>query len=130
MIALNFDTAYNCVHAVFPSMVKQGGGRIVLVGARPALQAHAGKGMVAYALSKSLIFKLAELINADGKDKNVVCSVIVPSTIDTPANRKAMPDASFNDWVTPEQIANTVAFLVSDDGISLREPVLKLYGNA
>ncbi len=130
MITLNFDTAYNVVQAVFPLMVKQGGGRIVLVGARPALLASAGKAMIAYALSKSLVFKLSELINAEGKDKNIVCTVIVPSTIDTPANRKAMPDASFSDWVTPAQIAESVAFLLSEAGNPLREPILKLYGNA
>jgi NAD(P)-dependent dehydrogenase (short-subunit alcohol dehydrogenase family) len=130
MISLNFETTYLVAQNVFSSMVNQGGGRIVMVGARPALQAQAGKSMVAYALSKSLIFKLAELINAEGRDKNIVCSVIVPSTIDTPVNRKAMPDANFNDWVTPAKIAECIAFLVADSGNPLREPILKLYGNA
>lgn len=130
MLTINFDTAYNIIHAIFPLMMKQGGGRIILVGARPALQAEHGKAMVAYALSKSLIFQLAELVNAEGKDKQVVCSVIVPGTIDTSVNRAAMPNANFNEWVKPETIAETVAFLISDAGSVLREPVLKLYGNA
>jgi NAD(P)-dependent dehydrogenase (short-subunit alcohol dehydrogenase family) len=130
MMTLNFDTTYNVVQSIFSLMVNQGGGRIVLIGARPALHAEAGKSMVAYALSKSLVFKLAELINAEGKDKNVVCSVIVPSTLDTPANRKAMPDANFNDWIAPTKIAECIAFLIAESGTPLREPILKLYGNA
>jgi NAD(P)-dependent dehydrogenase (short-subunit alcohol dehydrogenase family) len=131
MFALNFDTAYFVARPVFLQMQKQpGGGRIVLVGSRPSLDAKAGKNMVAYALSKSLLFKLAEYLNAEGSAHNIVTSVIVPSTIDTPENRKSMPNADFNKWVKPEDIAKHLAHLCSPGGSSLREPILKLYGDA
>ena len=131
MINLNFESTFFTCRPLFNHMLSQtGGGRLILVGARPALQPHDGKNMVAYALSKSLIFKLAELLNAEGASKNVVTSVIVPSTLDTPANRSAMPAANFTDWVKPEEIAGTMIELCSEKTKSLRDPVLKFYGNA
>ena len=130
MYSLNFETAYFIARPVFLKMTETGGGRIVFVGSRPSLEATAGKNVLAYALSKSLLFKLSEYLNAEGKDKNVVTSVIVPSTIDTPENRKSMPDADFKKWVKPEEIAAAMAYLCSSDGSVLRQPVLKLYGNA
>lgn len=130
MFKLNFETAYYVVRPLFSKMKRQNTGRIVLIGARPALSASDGKNLIAYALSKSLLFKLAEFLNADGAAANVITSVIVPSTIDTPPNRKAMPDKNFADWVTPGEIAEAIAFLCSADNKSLREPVLKMYGNS
>jgi NAD(P)-dependent dehydrogenase (short-subunit alcohol dehydrogenase family) len=130
MFALNFETAYYVARPAFEHMKARKSGQIVLVGARPALLAKDGKNMVAYALSKSLLFKLAELLNAEGSSSNVITSVIVPSTIDTPANRESMPDKNFSDWVTPSEIASAIAFLCSGENKSLREPVLKMYGNS
>lgn len=131
MYTLNFETAYFLARAVFLQMEKQSkGGSIILVGARPALDANIGKDMVSYALSKKLIFHLSELLNAEGKKKNITSTVIVPSIIDTPPNRKAMPDANFLEWVTPEQIAGVVAFICSEVGKVLRESVIKIYNKA
>jgi NAD(P)-dependent dehydrogenase (short-subunit alcohol dehydrogenase family) len=130
MIELNFNTAYFMARPIFNQMVLQEKGRIVFVGARPALQAQEGKQTVAYALSKTLIFKLSEILNAEAGEKNIVSSVIVPSTIDTPANRKANPTANFLNWVAPQEIANAIYFLASDAGRTLRETVLKLYSNS
>ncbi|HYG20790.1 MAG TPA: SDR family NAD(P)-dependent oxidoreductase [Ohtaekwangia sp.] len=127
MWSSNFETAYYITRPLFEHMLSQNGGRIVFVGARPALQPADGKKSLAYALSKSLLFNLAEILNAEGAEKNVVTAVIVPSTIDTPQNRAAMPKADFSRWVKPEDIANVLAFAVSSDGI-LREPVFKVYG--
>ncbi|MDX2049362.1 MAG: SDR family NAD(P)-dependent oxidoreductase, partial [Chitinophagaceae bacterium] len=90
---LNFETAYNVARPVFVQMMKQNSGRIFIIGSRPGLDAKNGKGMVAYGLAKSLVFRLAGLMNDEAKGHNVVTSVVVPSTIDTPQNRKAMPDA-------------------------------------
>ncbi len=129
MIDLNFYTAYFIARAVFQQMMKQGKGRIIFVGARPALDAQQGKNTLAYSLSKSMIFKLAELLNAEAKGNNVTATVIVPSTIDTPLNRQSMPDAHFEDWVTAEEIADTVHFVVSDSARAWREPIIKLYNN-
>ena len=131
MYSQNFKTAYFAARPIFSQMVKQSsGGRIILIGARPALLAKDGKSSLAYALSKSLIFKLADFLNAEGSSKNVLCSVIVPSTIDTPVNRTTMPAADFSSWVKPEAIAEVMAFAASDTAGALRDTVLKVYGRA
>jgi NAD(P)-dependent dehydrogenase (short-subunit alcohol dehydrogenase family) len=127
---LNFETAYNIIRPVFMQMMKQKAGRIFLVGAKPGMEAISSKGMTAYGLTKSLIFRLAELINEEAKGTNVVTSVVVPGTIDTPANRKSMPDASFENWVKPDVIASVISYYCSDEAAALREPVIKIYGNS
>ena len=127
---LNFETAYNTARPVFIQMLKQNSGRIFLIGSRPGLDAKSGKGMVAYGLSKSLIFRLAELMNGEAKGKNVVTSVVVPSTIDTPQNRKSMPDADPSKWVKAEDIANVIYFYCTEEAAVLREPLIKVYNNA
>ena len=127
---LNFETAYNVARPVFVQMMKQGAGRIFLVGSRPGLDMSNANGMVAYGLGKSLIFRLAELMNAEAKGTNVVTSVIVPSTIDTPQNRQSMPDADFTKWVTPESIAAIIFFHTTVAAAALRDPVVKMYNKA
>jgi NAD(P)-dependent dehydrogenase (short-subunit alcohol dehydrogenase family) len=130
MIAINFETAFNVSRALFGHMMDRGKGRIVFMGARPALEPSAGRQMVAYALSKSLLFRLAEILNADAKGKDVVTSVVVPSTIDTSANRRDMADADFSKWVKPEQLAEIFYFICSNVAAPLRDPVWKVYNNA
>lgn len=130
MYSLNFETAYFMAKALLPVFSRRGGGHIILVGARPALRPDQGINAVAYALSKKLVFYLAELINAYGQEKNISASVIVPSTIDTPANREALPQADFSKWVRPEAIADAILFLLSDSGRQIREGVIKLYNEA
>jgi NAD(P)-dependent dehydrogenase (short-subunit alcohol dehydrogenase family) len=127
---LNFETAYNVARPVFNQMMKQESGRIFMIGSRPGSDMHSSKGMVAYGMGKSLIFRLAELMNDEAKGHDVVTSVIVPSTIDTPQNRKSMPDADFNKWVKPEAIADVIYFYCSSEAAVLREPVIKVYGNS
>jgi len=127
---LNFETAYNVARPVYTQMMKQGNGRIFLIGSRPGSDMKNSKGMVAYGLGKSLIFGLAELMNEEAKGTNVVTSVVVPSTIDTPQNRKSMPTADFSKWVTPEAIADVIYFYCSNEGAVLREPVIKVYGGS
>ena len=129
-ISLNFDTAYHAARPLFQHMIGKNNGKIVFVGARPALQASAGKNLIAYGLSKSLLFKLAEYLNAEAKGKNVTVSVVVPSTIDTEPNRKSMPDADPGKWVKPEALAEVLEFMISDKAGVLRETVLKVYNNA
>jgi NAD(P)-dependent dehydrogenase (short-subunit alcohol dehydrogenase family) len=128
-IALNFETAYHLSRQLFIRM-EDGGGHLIFVGTRPAFTPSEGKNLVAYSLAKSLLFRLAEIINADGKDKNIRASVIVPGTIDTPANREAMPDADHSKWVPRTDIAEALTYLVSEPGGSLRETVLKLYNES
>jgi len=129
-ISLNFDTAFHVGQPVFAHMMENEKGRIVFIGSRPALQAGAGKGTIAYGLSKSLLFKLAEYMNAEAKGKNVVTTVIAPSTLDTALNRKSMPDANPDDWVKPSALADVLEFVVSERSAALRETVLKVYNNA
>lgn len=128
--SLNFETAYFLARPLVQHMQQNGYGRLVFIGARPALNAAQGKDLIAYGLSKSLLFKLAEYINEDNKGKNIVASVVVPSTIDTALNRKGMPDANPDNWVKPEQLADVLEFICSDKGMPVREAVYKVYNNA
>jgi NAD(P)-dependent dehydrogenase (short-subunit alcohol dehydrogenase family) len=131
MFSLNFDTAYFVARPLFQQMIKQeAGGRIIFVGARPALRPKDANKSLAYALSKSLIFKLAESLNAAGSDKNVTTSVVVPSTIDTPVNRQAMPNADFKAWVKAEDIAAAMVQLCSSETAAWRETVVKIYNRS
>jgi NAD(P)-dependent dehydrogenase (short-subunit alcohol dehydrogenase family) len=130
MMATNFETAYFFARPLFKHMMEQGYGRIAFMGARPALRPEQGKSAIAYALSKSLLFELAQILNAEAKGKNVVASVVAPSTIDTTINRQSMPDADPNNWVKPADIAALLEFICSKEGDALREPVYKIYNNA
>jgi len=129
-IALNFETAFHITRPLFTHMKENKRGRIVFIGARPGILPAQAKNMVAYGLAKSLIFRLADLMNDEAKGTNVVVSVIVPSTIDTPQNRKSMPGADPNKWVKAEAIADVIYFYCSDEAIVLREPVIKIYNNS
>lgn len=129
-VALNFSTAYHVARPLFSKMYEAGQGRMVFIGARPALEPDQGKNMLAYGLSKSMLFKLAEYLNAAAKGKDIAVSVVAPSTIDTPANRAAMPDADPGKWVSREKLAATLLFLFSDAASIIREPVVKVYNNA
>jgi NAD(P)-dependent dehydrogenase (short-subunit alcohol dehydrogenase family) len=126
-LQLNVETAYNIARPVFTQMLKQGSGRIFLVGSRPGSDMTKSKGMVAYGMSKSLLFRLAELMNDEAKSTDVVTTVVVPSTIDTIQNRKQMPDSDYKKWVKPEAIAAIILEYCSPLASVIREPVLKLY---
>jgi NAD(P)-dependent dehydrogenase (short-subunit alcohol dehydrogenase family) len=130
MFSLNFETAYFMTRPLLLHMQQNNAGRLIFIGARPALVAAQGKDLLAYALTKSLLFKLAEFINEENKGKNITAAVVVPSTIDTALNRKSMPDADPANWVTPEALSEVMEFIVSDKGSVLRETVLKVYNNA
>ena len=127
---LNFQTVYNIARPVFSQMLKQGHGRIFFIGSKAGLSAEFGKGVVAYGLTKSLLFRLAELMNDEAKGKNVVISVVVPSTIDTPQNREGMPHAHFENWVKAESIANIIYWHCTEEASAIRQPVIKIYNNA
>jgi NAD(P)-dependent dehydrogenase (short-subunit alcohol dehydrogenase family) len=129
-LQLNVETAYNIARPVFLQMLKQGSGRIFLIGSRPGSDMAKSKGMVAYGMSKSLLFRLAELLNEEAKSLDIITTVLVPSTIDTVENRKAMPDADFNKWVKPEAIANVILEYCGPLASVIREPVIKLYNRS
>jgi NAD(P)-dependent dehydrogenase (short-subunit alcohol dehydrogenase family) len=127
---LNFEITYHIARPVFTQMMKQNSGRIFFIGSRPGLQACHSVGMTAYGLAKSLVVRLAELMNLEAKGHNVVTNVVVPSTIDTPQNRSAMPDADFGNWVKAEDIANVIYYHCTDEAHALRETVIKVYNNS
>jgi len=126
----NFKTAWNVVQPLMDHFKKKGKGQFVLMGSRPGLNPEAGKHSVAYALSKSLLFSLSEIINADAKGTEITSSVVVPSTIDTEPNRTSMPDADFSKWVSAEDVAKTISFILSPVGHQMRQAVYKIYNKA
>lgn len=129
-VSLNFKTAYQVARPLFMHMLEKGNGRLVFIGARPALEAASGKNLLAYGLSKSLLFKLAEYLNEEAKGKNVTATVVAPSTLDTPMNRLSMPDVDPAIWVKPDALAGILEFIISEAGAPLRESVYKVYNNA
>ena len=130
MYKLNFVTAFNVVKPLMQYFEKQSNGQFIFIGSRPTLHAEEGKNLFAYSLSKGLIFSMADLINAQGKKHHITATVVVPSTIDTPQNRNAMPDAKHDNWISPNAIGKAVAFILSDTGKTLREPIFKLYNKS
>ena len=111
MMNLNARTVLNMTRAAVPGMVARGSGKVVNIGARAALRGAAAMG--AYVASKSVVIRLTETLADELKAKGINVNCILPSIIDTPANRADMPKASFSDWVPPQHIANVVLFLAS-----------------
>jgi NAD(P)-dependent dehydrogenase (short-subunit alcohol dehydrogenase family) len=110
---VNLRSAVSTSRAALPHLTKRGGGRIVNIGAGAAA-AKAAAGMGAYTASKAGVAKLTEALAAEVKDRGITVNAILPSTIDTPANRADMPKADFSRWVAPKSIADTIVFLLSD----------------
>lgn len=126
---LNFETAYNISQPIFNIMCAQNYGRIFFISSKAGIEVKQAKGITAYALSKSLLFRLSELMNTEANGKNVVSTVIVPSIIDTPQNRQSMPNADFSQWVTPESIASIIHFYTTSNADNVREPIVKIYNS-
>jgi len=112
MYTLNVKTALHACHAALPLLKARGAGRIVNIGAGAA--ARAGLGMGAYAASKAGVLRLTEALAEECKDLRINVNCVLPSIIDTPANRREMPEADFSRWVAPDAIADVVAFLLGD----------------
>ena len=131
MINLNFHTAFNLVKPAIKKMSEQEtGGQIIFIGSRPAINPQEGKNVIAYSLSKSMLFSFAEILNARYQKQNIQTTVIVPSIVDTQANRNAMPEENFDNWVKTVEIADTIAFIISEAGKKLRGTNFHLYGKA
>jgi NAD(P)-dependent dehydrogenase (short-subunit alcohol dehydrogenase family) len=125
MYALNVHTALNASRSAIPHLVASGAGRIVNVGAMGALQAGAGMG--AYAASKAGVHRLTEALAAEWKGQ-ITVNAVLPSIIDTAANRASMPNADFGKWVTPEELANVILFLASDAASAVTGALLPVSG--
>jgi NAD(P)-dependent dehydrogenase (short-subunit alcohol dehydrogenase family) len=126
MLLLNLRSGYVLARAAVPVMLKQGHGAIVNVASRSAL-AH-GPGESAYAASKAAAVALIDSLAADLKGTGVRANSILPSIIDTEANRKAMPRADFSKWPKPEEIARVVLFLCGDDAKLIHGAAVPVYG--
>lgn len=107
-LSINVDTAYNVARPVLESMKKTGKGTLFFIGSMAGYAAPDNKGVVAYGLAKSLLFRLSELINLETAGTAIKSFVVVPTIIDTPQNRAAMPDADFTKWQSPASIAATI----------------------
>ena len=125
MYALNVLTALNASRAAIPHLAASGAGRIVNVGAMGALQA--GSGMGAYAASKAGVHRLTEALAAEWKGK-ITVNAVLPSTIDTAANRASMPKADFTKWVTARELAEVMLFLVSNASSGVTGALLPVSG--
>ena len=125
MFALNVMTARNASHAALPHLAKSGAGRIINVGAMGALQA--GSGMGPYAASKAGVHRLTEALANEWKGK-VTVNAVLPSTIDTPANRASMPKADFAKWVAPQELAEVILFLASDAASAVTGALIPVNG--
>ncbi len=125
MYALNVLTALNASQSAIPHLVASGAGRIVNVGAMGALQAGAGMGP--YAASKAGVHRLTETLAAEFKGK-ITVNAVLPSTIDTPTNRRDMPKADFAKWVRPQELAEVILFLVSDAASAVTGALLPVSG--
>jgi len=125
MYALNVMTALNASRAAIPHLVASGSGRIINIGAMGALQA--GNGMGAYAASKAGVHRLTEALAAELKGK-VTVNAVLPSIIDTAANRADMPKADFAKWVRPQELADVILFLASDAASAVTGALLPVAG--
>jgi len=130
MLALNLRSAFLLSRAVLPLMLESGWGRIVHVSSKAAVAPRAKQA--AYAVAKMGLITLTEVIAAEVRSQSrgsgVTANVILPSIIDTPANRKMMPKADPRKWVPPERIAATMRFLCSDDAASINGARIPIYG--
>jgi len=126
MMNLNLKTAFLVSKHVVEQMVKQGSGKVIHVAARLALKGIGGNS--AYGASKSGLIRFVESLSDEVKDKNINVNCIMPSIIDTDANRKDMPSADFSKWVKPSEIARVVLFLASEDSRPIHGAAIPVYG--
>lgn len=128
MVAVNVRPLFLLARAAMPVLASAGGGAFVGVSARVALEPRGGDA--AYAASKAAVLGLIRSLAVEYRDLGVRANAIVPSTIDTPANREAMPRSDHSRWVAPEEIARVVRFLVSEDSAPTSGAAIPVYGRA
>jgi NAD(P)-dependent dehydrogenase (short-subunit alcohol dehydrogenase family) len=126
MFEMNVNSAFHIFRAVIPHMRKAGGGRVVAIGSRAAEEPGAGVG--AYSASKAAVVSLVRTVAAESKDAGITANVILPGTMDTPANRKAMPGADTSQWVQTASVASLIVWLVSDAGKDVIGATIPVYG--
>jgi NAD(P)-dependent dehydrogenase (short-subunit alcohol dehydrogenase family) len=128
LLQLNLTPAFLLARAAIPRLMQRGGGAFVCVSARTALRPYPGGG--AYSVAKASVLALVNALDVEYRKEGVRCNAILPSVIDTPANREAQPDADHSNWVQPEEIAKVVRFLVSGDSAPTSGGAVPVYGRA
>jgi NAD(P)-dependent dehydrogenase (short-subunit alcohol dehydrogenase family) len=128
LLRLNLAPAFNLAHAAMPRLLERGGGAFIAVSARAALRPFAGAA--AYVTAKAAVLAFVQALDADYRSQGVRANAILPSVIDTPANRADQPDADHSKWVQPAEIARVVRFLVSGDAAVTSGAAVPVYGRA
>ena len=126
MVELNAETLINTAQATVPGMIENGAGKIITIGANAARQGMAD--MSAYIVAKSAVMRLSESMSAELRTKGINVNCVMPSIIDTPENRAAMPDADPANWVSPEKLANVILFLCSEEASAVHGACVPVVG--
>jgi NAD(P)-dependent dehydrogenase (short-subunit alcohol dehydrogenase family) len=126
MLNINFRSTFLACRAVLPLMLAQQSGKIVNVGAKAGLQA--GRKSTAYAVAKAGVLRLTEALSAEVREQGINVNAVIPSTIDTPANRAAQPNADYSKWARPEDLAAVIVFLASDAAAAMHGAAVAVYG--
>jgi NAD(P)-dependent dehydrogenase (short-subunit alcohol dehydrogenase family) len=126
MMDINLNAAFYVLRAVVPIMRAADYGRIIAIGSRQAVQPAANVG--AYSASKAALVSLLQTVALENKDKNIRANVILPGTMDTAANRAAMPKASFDKWVKTSHVADVVVMLTGEAGTEITGAAIPMYG--
>ncbi len=126
MFDLNLNSVFHILRAAIPPLRNTGNGRIIAIGSRAALEPGAGVG--AYSASKAAMVSLVRTVALENKDAGLTANVILPGTMDTPANRKAIPNADVSKWVQPASVAELVVWLASEAGKDVNGSVIPVYG--
>jgi len=126
MFDMNLNSAFHMLRAVIPHMRKAGSGRIIAIGSRAA--EAPGPTVGAYSASKAALVSLIRTVALENKDAGITANVILPGTMDTPANRKAMPGADTSTWVQPASVASLIVWLAGDAGKDVTGAAIPVYG--
>lgn len=128
MFDMNVNAAFHMLRAVLPPMRKAGAGRIIAIGSRAAESPGATVG--AYSASKAALVSLIRTVAVENKDAGITANVILPGTMDTPANRKAMPGVDVSQWVQPTSVASLIVWLAGDTGKDVTGAAIPVYGRS
>ncbi len=126
MLDLNLNSAFHIIRAVLPELRSASGGRIVAIGSRVVLEPAAN--VAAYEVSKTALAALIKAVALENKDAGINANVVLPDTMDTPANRAAMPNADFSRWVPPSAVADLLVALAGPAGAAVTGAVIPIYG--
>lgn len=128
LMRLNLRPNIMLARAVIPRFLRRGGGAFVAVSARPALRPF--PGAAPYIVSKAAVLSFVQTLDAEYRGDGIRANAVLPSVIDTPANRAAQPDADHSKWVAPEEIAKVIRFLVSEESAPTSGAAIPVYGRA